>query len=223
MYMYTCICTCTHAHVHARVHTHTHTPSLSIFSSSSSRGAAVQLTGIPIQLLTNFFLTHFSLSLSLLFMWACPLQQNRYRVMNKDQWCNVLEFSRSILPDLSNYDEDGACESSLPSVMPLACCHMLTLTRGLAVTAASQSHYFIWQRVITFQQQQQNMLCRNCMADLFIEELGHVVLVGSVCLCVYVSAHACLCDCEWEVCLAVAIMFHKWTDWAVSVLYLFIP
>lgn len=29
--------------------------------------------------------------------------------MNKDQWCNVLEFSRLIKPDLSNYDEDGAC------------------------------------------------------------------------------------------------------------------
>ena len=28
--------------------------------------------------------------------------------MNKDQWFNVLEFSRSVAPDLSNYDEDGA-------------------------------------------------------------------------------------------------------------------
>lgn len=35
-------------------------------------------------------------------------QQGRYKVINKDQWCNVLEFSRSIHPDLSNYDEDGA-------------------------------------------------------------------------------------------------------------------
>ncbi|KAK7096854.1 DCN1-like protein 5 [Littorina saxatilis] len=35
-------------------------------------------------------------------------QHTRYKVMNKDQWCSVLEFSRSILPDLSNYDEDGA-------------------------------------------------------------------------------------------------------------------
>ena len=71
--------------------------------------------------------------------------------MNKDQWCNVLEFSRSILPDLSNYDEDGACEYSLLSVMPFAYCHLLTLTRGLAVIAASQSHDFIWQtEVITF-------------------------------------------------------------------------
>ena len=32
-------------------------------------------------------------------------------MINKDQWCNVLEFSRTILPDLSNYDEDGACKS----------------------------------------------------------------------------------------------------------------
>lgn len=36
------------------------------------------------------------------------LEQSKYRVINKDQWCNVLEFSRTIKPDLSNYDEDGA-------------------------------------------------------------------------------------------------------------------
>lgn len=36
------------------------------------------------------------------------LEQSKYKVLNKDQWCNVLEFSRSISPDLSNYDEDGA-------------------------------------------------------------------------------------------------------------------
>ncbi|XP_072332839.1 DCN1-like protein 5 isoform X4 [Scyliorhinus torazame] len=36
------------------------------------------------------------------------LQQSKYRVMNKDQWFNVLEFSRTVLADLSNYDEDGA-------------------------------------------------------------------------------------------------------------------
>lgn len=36
------------------------------------------------------------------------LEQSKYKVINKDQWCNVLEFSRTIKPDLSNYDEDGA-------------------------------------------------------------------------------------------------------------------
>lgn len=36
------------------------------------------------------------------------LEQSKYKVLNKDQWCNILEFSRSIDPDLSNYDEDGA-------------------------------------------------------------------------------------------------------------------
>lgn len=36
------------------------------------------------------------------------LQSSKYKVLNRDQWCNVLEFSRSINPDLSNYDEDGA-------------------------------------------------------------------------------------------------------------------
>lgn len=36
------------------------------------------------------------------------LEQSKYKGMNKDQWYNVLEFSRTIKPDLSNYDEDGA-------------------------------------------------------------------------------------------------------------------
>ncbi|KAK2188447.1 hypothetical protein NP493_132g06012 [Ridgeia piscesae] len=36
------------------------------------------------------------------------LEQSKYKVINRDQWCNVLEFSRLIHPDLSNYDEDGA-------------------------------------------------------------------------------------------------------------------
>jgi len=36
------------------------------------------------------------------------LEQSKYKVLNKDQWCNVLEFSRSISLDLNNYDEDGA-------------------------------------------------------------------------------------------------------------------
>ncbi|CAO2636209.1 DCN1-like protein 5, partial [Lemmus lemmus] len=36
------------------------------------------------------------------------LEQSKYRVMNKDQWYNVLEFSRTVDADLSNYDEDGA-------------------------------------------------------------------------------------------------------------------
>lgn len=36
------------------------------------------------------------------------LDQSRYRVLNKDQWCNVLEFSRAVHTDLKNYDVDGA-------------------------------------------------------------------------------------------------------------------
>lgn len=48
-----------------------------------------------------FLLTLLLLSLS---------QQSKYKGMNKDQWYNVLEFSRTINTDLSNYDEDGACE-----------------------------------------------------------------------------------------------------------------
>lgn len=38
------------------------------------------------------------------------LQQSKYKVINKDQWCNILEFSRTIMNDLSNYDVDGACK-----------------------------------------------------------------------------------------------------------------
>jgi len=36
------------------------------------------------------------------------LDQSKYKVINKDQWCNILEFSRTIHMDLSNYDVDGA-------------------------------------------------------------------------------------------------------------------
>lgn len=38
------------------------------------------------------------------------IDQSKYRVINKDQWCNILEFSRSINTDLTNYDIDGACK-----------------------------------------------------------------------------------------------------------------
>lgn len=37
------------------------------------------------------------------------LHQSKYKVINKDQWCNILEFSRTITSDLRNYDVDGAC------------------------------------------------------------------------------------------------------------------
>lgn len=36
------------------------------------------------------------------------LEHSKYKVINKDQWCNILEFSRTILNDLTNYDVDGA-------------------------------------------------------------------------------------------------------------------
>lgn len=36
------------------------------------------------------------------------LEESKYKVINKDQWCNVLEFSKSVSHDLKNYDEDGA-------------------------------------------------------------------------------------------------------------------
>ncbi|KAK6631800.1 DCN1-like protein 4 [Polyplax serrata] len=36
------------------------------------------------------------------------LEQSKYKVINKDQWCNILEFSRTNNSDLNNYDVDGA-------------------------------------------------------------------------------------------------------------------
>ena len=38
------------------------------------------------------------------------LGQSRHRVVNRDQWNNILDFSRVVGADLSNYDENGACE-----------------------------------------------------------------------------------------------------------------
>jgi Cullin binding len=38
------------------------------------------------------------------------LDESKYKVINKDQWANILEFTRFIHDDLSNYDFDGACE-----------------------------------------------------------------------------------------------------------------
>ena len=34
--------------------------------------------------------------------------QKQYRVINKDQWYNIHEFSHTIKQDLSNYDPNGA-------------------------------------------------------------------------------------------------------------------
>lgn len=36
------------------------------------------------------------------------LQHSKYKVINRDQWFGIYEFSHSILADLSNYDDDGA-------------------------------------------------------------------------------------------------------------------
>lgn len=51
----------------------------------------------------------FFLAVAVMHLFVIP-QQSKYKVINKDQWCNVLEFSRTINLDLSNYDEDGACK-----------------------------------------------------------------------------------------------------------------
>ena len=60
----------------------------------------------------NTYLTQFLTSFHTLCCNVSCLcsQQSKYKVINRDQWCNVLEFSRLIHPDLNNYDEDGACK-----------------------------------------------------------------------------------------------------------------
>ncbi|XP_026496364.1 DCN1-like protein 5 [Vanessa tameamea] len=35
-------------------------------------------------------------------------RERRYRVVNRDQWCNILEFSRTVDAQLTTYDADGA-------------------------------------------------------------------------------------------------------------------
>lgn len=47
---------------------------------------------------------------SLLTQFSTFLKQSKYKVINKDQWSNIFEFSRTIHDDLSNYDLDGACK-----------------------------------------------------------------------------------------------------------------
>uniref|UniRef100_A0A2C9JCP1 Defective in cullin neddylation protein n=1 Tax=Biomphalaria glabrata TaxID=6526 RepID=A0A2C9JCP1_BIOGL len=56
--------------------------------------------------------------------------QTKYKVINKDQWCNILEFSRVIQPDLDNYDEDGAS----------------VLTKGVALTNTVLGSARVWHR-----------------------------------------------------------------------------
>eukprot|EP00123_Amoebidium_parasiticum_P009940 comp19791_c0_seq1/m.23752 comp19791_c0_seq1/g.23752 ORF comp19791_c0_seq1/g.23752 comp19791_c0_seq1/m.23752 type:complete len:271 (-) comp19791_c0_seq1:408-1220(-) len=36
------------------------------------------------------------------------LEESNFKVINRDQWMNIFEFSATIAPDLSNYDENGA-------------------------------------------------------------------------------------------------------------------
>lgn len=40
-------------------------------------------------------------------------QRNDLRAINKDQWCSILEFCKSMDKDLSGYDEAGSCKICL--------------------------------------------------------------------------------------------------------------
>lgn len=50
---------------------------------------------------------------TLFYQFSNFLERSKYKVINKDQWCNILEFSRTISSDLSNYDVDGACKYTI--------------------------------------------------------------------------------------------------------------
>ncbi|XP_033149296.1 DCN1-like protein 4 isoform X1 [Drosophila busckii] len=62
------------------------------------------------------------------------LEQSKYKVINKDQWCNILEFSRTISMDLSNYDIDGAWPVMLDEFV-----EWLRLQRGLVIVSSGSS------------------------------------------------------------------------------------
>ncbi|XP_034106879.1 DCN1-like protein 5 isoform X1 [Drosophila nasuta] len=62
------------------------------------------------------------------------LEQSKYKVINKDQWCNILEFSRTICIDLSNYDIDGAWPVMLDEFV-----EWLRLQRGLVIVSSGSS------------------------------------------------------------------------------------
>lgn len=66
-----------------------------------------------------------STNFKLIYRYAFDFaRQSKYKVINKDQWCNVLEFSRTINLDLSNYDEDGACKYQLGALSPFTSLHV---------------------------------------------------------------------------------------------------
>uniref|UniRef100_A0A8C0SK47 DCN1-like protein n=1 Tax=Canis lupus familiaris TaxID=9615 RepID=A0A8C0SK47_CANLF len=83
-----------------------------------------------------------STNFKLIYRYAFDFaRQSKYKVINKDQWCNVLEFSRTINLDLSNYDEDGACKyrrwalsHTHPHPTPIAI-HSHTLLTGKSLIA----------------------------------------------------------------------------------------
>lgn len=75
------------------------------FKDKDQRSMDIDTAKLMLNLLLGKQWKHYSL-------FATFIDQSKYRVINKDQWCNILEFSRSIHLDLSNYDIDGACKSN---------------------------------------------------------------------------------------------------------------
>lgn len=85
-------------------------------------------------------------------------QHSKYRVINKDQWCNVLEFSRLIHTDLSNYDEDGACESSAVCLLV-----SLALTSGFFAGPVLLDEFVEWYKENSAATSQQSSILSTSM------------------------------------------------------------
>lgn len=57
-------------------------------------------------------------------------QGSQYKVINRDQWMNILEFSTTVTRDLDNYDVSGACMSRRLSNAELVCSSWWLLMQG---------------------------------------------------------------------------------------------
>lgn len=60
---------------------------------------------------------------SLLPQFSAFLNQSSNKCVNRDQWNNVLEFSRNIKDDLSNYDMDGAWPVMMDEFVEMVKCN----------------------------------------------------------------------------------------------------
>ena len=113
----------THAHTHTYIHTHARTHTLSCLPPSSALPLPLfnphshPLSSLQekdqrcLDLETAKALLHLLLSTRwplLLHFQDYLTHQVQYRVINRDQWYNIHEFTQVVKSDLSNYDPNGA-------------------------------------------------------------------------------------------------------------------